>query len=207
MINDFVYVERFLPSLSVLSLDSVCTFLSSLHIMCMVHICVGTLLAVILPSNVLLLLTSIFSFARTYTTHMQAGTYASTTHTFIYYSWLPWWMFTWILDILCLIAHPQVWQSKHKTIKQQNCKCKSPKVKLQKMSGVQKVKNPNIACAKNGKGQEHNVTGARGQRANYLTIKKSKGQLKYQVWTGQSINRGSSQLWTVGSTFKGPSSY
>ena len=34
------------------------------------------------------------------------------------------------------------WQSKHdKTIKQQYCKCKSPKVKLPKISRVQKVKN------------------------------------------------------------------
>ena len=34
-----------------------------------------------------------------------------------------------------------LWQSKHdKTIKQQYCKCKSPKVKLPKISRVQKVK-------------------------------------------------------------------
>ena len=49
---------------------------------------------------------------------------------------------TLLLFFTLFVPHTQLWQSKHdKTIKQQCCKCTSPKVKLPEISRVQKVEN------------------------------------------------------------------
>ena len=65
--------------------------------------------------------------------------------------------------ISCLVlrrsAMTSLWQSKHdNTIKQQYYKCKSPKVKLPKISRVQKVDKPAILQVQKSKGQTPKVS-------------------------------------------------